>query len=923
MGRGGECAVLAQALDVVQSGEAVWVWVEGEPGSGKTALAEWARSHVDHFRCVLAGCVDSESGLSLATALTVVRGLRQFVDDAAPAYRAPLRGLLGLGSGINDDPFLLGAALLDLIATAAAERPVLIVLDDWHWIDAASAAVLEFAFRRLENDAVGVLVTSRLPPARPLPRSRDQEIRLVGLGVEEGVELLARDGPISLEVAREIVAATAGLPLALREVGAELSADQRIGATPLPSPLPVGDRLLADYRARLSRLPSDVRTAIGVAAVAGSDPAGVSPAMLFLNLDIGLLEAAEAAGVISGGPLGSPVFAHPLMRAAALGQLSGSERRRVEWAFASVVDDPERRSVHLIGSTQGPSARISALLEAAAQEVERRRGPLAAAGIWADAARVTPAGPVRIARVLKAGEFLTAVGRLAEAHRCLTELLGSTDDPLARAEAVVLMSWGRLWNEPAEAARDALAEADRVGGVAPAHAAQLRSVAALGHIVSADIRAAQTAIAALDSEFEADALPTLEVVAPLDVLANLGNVPEANRQLSGERVRRWIQVARKGPAQLGVIMGLQLTAIALTSLERFDEAERLVLAASSSSRRSGRPQGVPFLLGVDSLLAWWRGDWDRMNAVLIEMLTLAGDTGESALAESAAALLGRLAAARGDAEHVATYLSEPPAPMDRRRGVAIAYRMSALGLWHLGDDRPVEAASVLGELDRLCTESGIGNAVVVPYAGDYIAALHGSGNHERAELVVDRTLGEAERTGLAWTHSIGLRGQAMVTSGPDADRAFAAALDAWPDGFDGARTRLAWGEALLARDEQQRGYELLNLATEEFSRLGARPWLQRALALLGTPPRPTIEVDDRRGLFSVLTAQELKVSLKVAEGCTNREAAAQLFISAKTVEHHLSAAYTKLGIRSRSELARLAAEMDRSRTARMGRTAVR
>ncbi len=170
------------------------------------------------------------------------------------------------------------------------------MLDDWHWVDAASAAALEFAFRRLENDAVGILISSRRPPARPLTRSKDLVIQLAGLGVDAGVELLARDGPIALEVARRIVVATAGLPLALREVGARLSADQRIGAAPLPSPLPVGDRLLAEYGARLGRLPRDVRTATGVAAVAGSDPAVVSPALSFLGLDAGLLDVAEAAG---------------------------------------------------------------------------------------------------------------------------------------------------------------------------------------------------------------------------------------------------------------------------------------------------------------------------------------------------------------------------------------------------------------------------------------------------------------------------------------------------------------------------------------------------------------------------------------------------------------------------------------------------
>ncbi len=903
---------------MVARGEAIRVWIEGEPGSGKTALAEWAQSRGDRFLCVSAGCVESESGLSLAAVLTIVRGLRQFVDDVALAYQAPLRGILGMGFGAGDDPFLLGAAVLDLIATAAAEQAILIVLDDWHWADAASAAALEFAFRRLENDAVGILISSRRQPTHALTRAKDLVIQLSGLGVEPGVELLARDGPIALDVARRIVAATGGSPLALREVSAQLNGDQRLGVAPLPSPLPVGDRLLAEYRARLNRLRSDVRTATGVAAVAGSDPASVSPALSLLNLDIELLDVAEAAGVVNDGPLG-PVFPHPLMRAAALTQLSGTERRRIEWAFATIVDDPERRAVHLLRSTQGPSQRISALLEEAAKELISRRRSLAAAGTWADAARVTPAGPMRIARLLTAGELLTSVGRYSEAQRCLTELLGSTADPLMRAEAVTLTSWCRWWNEPAEAASDALSEADRVLDVSPPHAARLLSVAALCHIVCADFSAALKAIGGLDSPIQTDAAPTLEVVTPPDVLVSVGRVAEGNRLLPSDRVRRWTQIARKGHGDLDAIMGLQLTAITLTMAERFEEAEELVEAASRSARRSGHPRGIAFLLAVDSVLAWWRGEWDRMKALLIELRTLAGDTGENTLVEAAAAQLGWLAAARGDAERVDLYLSVPAASLATRRSLAILYRRSALGLWHLGADRPAGAALVLGELDQLCEESGIGNALCVPFVGDYIAALYESRCHEQARSVVDRTLQQAEHTGLAWPQSIGLRGRGMLTSGPAADRDFAGALEAWPHGFDGARTRLAWAEKLMGRNELARGRDLLTVASEEFSRLAARPWLERTLALLGTPAETIREAGDRPGLFSVLTAQELKVALKVAEGCTNREAGAHLFISAKTVEHHLSAAYTKLGIRSRTELARLAAETDQSRTKRLGR----
>jgi len=831
-----------------------------------------------------------------------------------------LHGLLGLGSAGSDDPFLLGAALLDLISIAAAQRPLLVVVDDWHWVDSVSAAALEFAFRRLEHDAVGILTLSRHPPARPLARSRDVVLQLRGLGLDAGVEFLARSGPIAEDVAKRIVVETAGLPLALREVGATLSADQRTGLMPLPNPLPIGERLLAEYGARLSGLPSDVRTAVGVVAVAGSDPRSVSPALSFLGLDTGLVEAAaDAVGVFSADRAGA-LFPHPLMRAAAVTQLSRSERRRVEWALASVVEDPERRAIHLRGSTREPSAEISALLEETAQEVLRRRGPMAAAGVWADAAQISPAGPARIARLLKAGELLTTVGRLSEAQRCLAELLGSTDDPAMRAEAVLLMSWSRWWSEPAEAARDAMEEADRVLDTSPPHAARLRSAAAVCNIVCADLRAALVAIPAVEPPVETDAPPTLEVVAPASVLATAGRVVEANRQLTPDRVRRWTLTARMGPTDLVVIAGLQLAAVALVGCERFDEAKELVDAASNASRRSGHPQGITFMLGVDSLVSWWRSDWDRVNAALVESLTLAADTNQRTLVETAEAMLGRLAAARGDAELVDFYFRERAGAAHRSRSLAHLYRLGALGLWHLGSDRPAQSAAVLAEMDRLTAAAGIANPVFVPYVGDYVSALIGSGNQDLARSVVDRTLEQAECTGLSWPRAVGLRGRAMLDPGGSSDRDFASALEAWPGGFEGARTRLAWAENLLSRDDPGKSQELVDQAAQEFSRLGARPWLERTLALLGTPPTQATEASYGPGIFSVLTAQELKVALKVAEGCTNREAATQLFISAKTVEHHLSAAYIKLGIRSRSELARLAAETDRLRTTWTNRT---
>ena len=206
------------------------------------------------------------------------------------------------------------------------------------------------------------------------------------------MKLLHQTGPYAPDVAESIVRETAGLPLALLEVGAELTPGQRLGEAPLPNPLPVGDRILAEYRSRLSTLPAGPKLAVGVVAAAGSDISAVVPGLALLGLPSDVLDEPETAGVVNTTPAG-PTFRHPLLRAAALSELTGSQRRRAEWALANTVEDAERRATHLVRSAEGPSEEMAEMLEAAAEIVVSRMGSLAAATIWADAARLTPDGP--------------------------------------------------------------------------------------------------------------------------------------------------------------------------------------------------------------------------------------------------------------------------------------------------------------------------------------------------------------------------------------------------------------------------------------------------------------------------------------------------------------------------------------------------
>ena len=908
LGRSAECRVLRAGLDRARSGNTFRIWVEGEPGSGKTALASWVQSVADDFDQVATCCVESESTLSLATVLTVIRGLRRFVDRVPVGYRTLLQALLGETAGTNSEALLLGAAILDLVSTAAEERPVLLVLDDWHWVDVESAAVLNFAFRRLDSDAVAIVTTSRRSPVDPAGGGQEV-MHISGLSNDAAMKLLRRRGRYAPEVAESIIRETTGLPLALLEVAAELTPGQRLGDAPLPHPLPVGDRILAEYHSRISRLPLATKLAIGVVAAAGSDASAVASALTLLGLPDGVLEGAETAGVLNPTASG-PTFRHPLLRTAALKELTGAERRKTEWALASTVNDAERRATHLVRSVEGPSVEVADMLESAAKTVASRMGSLAAAGIWADAARVTPGGPARLERMLRASGELAAAGRLPEAQDGLAQVLASTDDSIIRAEAMTLLTWTRLWTDPAAAAADSLAEAARVDGVAHDHARRLHSVAALCYIVLGDLHRAMTVVPDVPDVALQDVPPNLEVIAPANVLASIGRVKEANNWLPRDRVRQCMQIARQNPTDLALVTGIQVAALTLTSVERFEEAATLVETAISGARRAGRPQNLPFLLTVDAELAWWSGEWRRSEALLTEALSLAGDTGEAGFVDIIRARLGRLAAGRGDMEAGANYLSSSATHLGWQRGPAQLYRLNALGLLHLAAGNVGTALATLEALDGVAIASGLNNAVVVPYQGDFIEALVRTDEQGGAREVIARMLDHADDTGLLWPRSVALRGLGTLTDSADADGHFQASLECWPRGFEGARTRLAWAESLVGRHRQSDASALLAEAARTFEGMGAKPWADRAR---------TLESGDgahhgrrRHDRLADLSAQELKVALKVAEGHTNREAAAHLFISAKTVEHHLSAIYAKLGIRSRSELARIVATNRRS-----------
>lgn len=902
VGRERECERLAQLVREARAGGAGRLWFVGPPGSGKTALCGWVARAADQFQTVTVGCVEDEASLAFGAAVSVVRPLRTYLAALPAASRHALEALLER-SRSDPDPFASGAAILALLAEAAEHSPLLLIIDDAHWIDPASGTALRFALRRLDRDAVLTVLASRHRSVRLGFDPTDEHLELGGLEADAAMAVLGRSGPIAPHVAVEVIAATGGLPLALVEVGAQLSVAQRLGEVPLPEPLPVGDRLLAAYQERIRSLPAATRLALGVVAAAGSATHLVVPSLAAFDLTLEDLLATEAEGVVLLEPEG-PRFGHPLMRTAALGVLGPGERRRIYASLATLAADVEDRARYLVRSSPGPSEAISAELESMASTLSEDRGAPAASGVWLDAARLSPPGENRLRRLQRAADELATVGRVNEAETCLTEVRATTSDPLARAEAAIASAWIRQFSpEATTVAEEATVEADRIADISGQHALLLRCLAAVRELNCGGASWDQFEFPSVPDDGIASSPLTFETTFPAYALAAQNRVDEARAWFPVERIRRFLD-SYPPEGGMGQVAGLQTAALSLMWMERFAEAEQLTVSVIRHQRRAKRPLILGGILGVLGEIQLRTGRWAEAEASLTEGQTLASQTGQAMLAAICGGLLTRLAGGRGTANYEQRADAILSSSSTREMFSARLYARHGFGVGHLSVGRYAEAAHTLDRLAR-DIQPVLRSPTAIPYQADRVEALLRTGERARAKEAWLGFRASAAASRSAWAGGTSLRLEAMLSDQDTrVDPVFeqsTAMLETYP--FERARTQLCWAESLRRRRDLRHSRRLLSSAAETFDELQAVAWSDRARVELRATGDRSAQAD--RPAVAALTPQELQVALTVGEGGSNREVAASLFISPKTVEHHLSRIYMKLGLRSRSELVRL------------------
>ena len=904
LGRASEREVLDGLLARVREGESAVLVIRGEAGIGKTAMLRYAARHASGFRVAQVTGVEAEMELPFAGIHQLCAPLLDQLDGLPQPQREALNVALGVASGDVPERFLIGLAVLGLLSAAAEQRPLLCLVEDAQWLDAASGMVLGFVARRLLAESVAMVITVREPTVR---RDFDglPELLLHGLPEEDARTLLMRAVPIRLDVRvrDRIVGETRGNPLALVDLPRSMSASELEGGFGL---LPATDlpRHIEDhYLRQAGELPEPTQRLLLLAA---AEPVGdatlVWRAADRLGVERSSLAPAEDAQLVE---IGTRVrFRHPLVRSAVYRAANSSQRRVAHRALAEATDpdtDPDRLAWHRAHAAVGVDEDVAADLERSADRARGRGGAAAAAAFLAHAVELTPDPTERGKRALAAARAKLDAG----ASDAALELLATAElaplDELQRARvqrlraeiafertrgsdapALLLAAARRLEPHDAAMARETHLEAmaaamfaGRLGGTPGVREAAEAAKAA---------PAAQQPPRAIDLLL--DGLATRFTQGYAAGLPPLRKALGAFRQVEGLTATdvRWVWLACRLAQDLwddelwhelatrGVRVARDTGALTLLpGMANFLAAVNVHSGAVNNAaelidevRAITQATGIPPLNYAALMLAAWRGDQARMQVIA-----------DGAL----------------------------PGAIARGEGLSIGLLSWMTALLHNGHGRYGEA---LAAAHRACEHED-----VIAYGWALVELIEAGvrvGRLDEADAALDRLSERTRASGTDWALGIEAGSRALLAEGDDAEPLYHEAIDRLARSrgvVHLARSRLLYGEWLRRENRRVDAREQLRAAHQMFIGIGAEGFAERARhELLATGETARKRTDDARG---VLTPQEAHIARLAGEGLSNPEIGAQLFISPRTVQYHLRKVFLKLDITSRSQLSRLPA----------------
>ena len=880
-GRDAQARAVLALLDGARSGRSGALVVRGEAGIGKTALLSLAERAAGGMTVLRGTAIETEAELPFAGLHLLLRpALGQLAGIPRPQADALMRafGLTEAPRQPDADVFLCGLAVLSLLTEVtenSGDRPVLCLVDDAQWLDSASATALLFAARRLDAEGVAILLAVR-DGARPLNTGGIDQLHLEPLGESAAGRLLRHEAAgLDPQLAERVLADAAGNPLAITELARAAVAAPPRGQYGRPGPLPAGQRMQRLYGRQVSDLPDATRLLLLVAAAAGAgELALVLTAARALGICADALTPAERAGLVTVAE-GAVAFRHPLVRTAVYHDAPLARRRAVHRALADALASPigdastdwgaggiGRRAWHLASAAAGHDDDAAGELAAAAEQARHVSGYAAVAAAYERSAELTADPAVRARRFLAAATAASDAGQSGQADRLLRAAEGLSRDPLLRAEAAYL----------------------RARGYGAGHGASLQAL---------DDAARDIAVSH----------PDLAALMLRGLVVSAGNNGQA--QLAASARARLADLERVTGKAEELATPHERLVSGFEAWRRGDHETALARSASFAAecRQRGMAGWLAGALHCQGLAEAARGDWPAARATLLEGLRLAADVGQPVRAGHAAALLAVLAATTGDEPACRSWL----AAFHREdiSGDAWDYGAALPALIELGRGR--FAAALAGF--RVLQAGDKWRADMAFWYQPYLAeAAARGGDPAWAAEATAVFCGWAAGTGQPWALAVAARCRGLTEGEPEPHFAEALRWHAKGSGrpFEAARTHLVYGEWLRREKRRSAAAVQLTSAVEAFDKLGAITWAERARAELAAVGQAAVRAK-APGVLARLTPQEYQIVMLAARGLSNREIAARLFLSHRTVGYHLYKAYPKLDVCARAQLAALIA----------------
>jgi DNA-binding CsgD family transcriptional regulator len=903
VGRTSETAAVTRLLAGAREGQSGVLVLRGEAGIGKSALLEDALESATGFTVLRGAGIESESELAYAALHQILRPVFDRIERLPDPQAIALRAAFALSAETVEERFRVSLGVLGLLAEVAEEGPLLCLVDDAQWIDRASADALVFTARRLTVERIVLLFAARDDENRSFAAPGLPELRPPALTPRESRSLLTQQlgSDVGSAAVDWLIMNANGNPLALLELPNSLSRGQLAGQESMASQLPPATSVEKLYLQRVDALPQSVRTLLVLAATEDLGArATIERAAAELGLEIAELAAAETAGLLTVDSERIS-FRHPLVRSAVYRGATFTERELAHrtLATASAAEgNADRAAWHRAAATVGTDEELARELASTAERARLRGGYAAASAALERAAELSADTEAGIRRLVAAATAAWHGGQTERAKILLDRTSQLVTDPRLRADVEhirgeIELRCGAL----PDAGEILFSGAERVTPFDPNKAFEMFIDAGSVAGRSGDIvRMSEVGLRVAElprSEDEARSLLT-------DLVLGLAKIVEGE---SAVEVRELVEaIVSAGTFYDPRLLTWAATGASVVGDQALETA--LLRGAVDAARASGAIDTLVLVLEVVVSSRLVAGRYD-IESEATEGLRLAREAGLPNAAAIDVAALAWIAALKGRGDECRAFAAEAT-QVARQHGLGNANSIAewAVALFDLSIGRPEETVSRLTALRD--SPPGVAHPIFTLMAvPDLVEAGVRAGREEEAREAFGALDAFAQPGAPGWALALAARCRALLAQNGDAVAEFDDAMGLDADcnrPFDAARTKLLYGEFLRRQRRRTDSREHLRAAVDGFEDLGAVAWAERARTEL----RASGETARKRDPSTIdqLTPQELQIAQLVGEGHSNKDVAARLFLSPRTVEYHLRKVFAKLGISSRAELIR-------------------